>query len=317
MTQSRPHSTFRFQTTLKEKLTFSGPAVFSNAPSSVTLHPAKGNTGVVFLVGGVKIPARAEFARTQGSGFTTLFRDGKKVQMVEHLLSALYGFGIDNVAIEVDHLELPMLDGSALGYVEAFAQCGLDQLPERCEVSTLKEPVYFSEKGVTLVALPAENFCVSYTWHYPKSKAYTNLFYSEKLERSAYCKNIAPARTFAFYEDIAPAIEAGLIQGANLSQGVLIRDDKIVNREGLRFEDELVRHKVLDLIGDFSLTGVRINAHILAVRSGHEAHVKFAQRVRQLLTGEHTDGTIIRQANFGCESGRKDSSAQVSLSSRR
>lgn len=317
MTQSKLHTTFRNQTTLIDKLTFSGPAVFSNAQSSITLLPANENDGISFLIDGVKIPALAEFAFTKGPGFTTLTREGKKVQMVEHLLSALYGFGIDNVTVELDHFELPMLDGSALQYIEAFSKCGLKQLKGECKVFNLPGPVYFTEADVALVALPAESFQVSYTWNYPKSKAFGSLFYEENITEQLYCKNIAMSRTFAFYEDIAPAIEAGLIKGANLSQGVLIRDDKVVNEEGLRVEDELVRHKVLDLIGDFSLTGMRLNAHILAVRSGHRANVQFAQMVRQLLTGEHTDGTTIRQADFGCESSRQDSSSQVSLSARR
>lgn len=317
MTESKLQSTLRFQTTLKEKLTFSGPAVFSNAHSNVILHPAKENEGIVFLVDGVKIPALAEYAVTQGAGFTTLSYGVKQMQMVEHLLSALYGFGIDNALIEVDHFELPMLDGSAREYIEAFAQSGLEQLTKKCEVKTLKSPIYFTEGDSTLVALPADKFSASYTWHYPKSKAFTDLFYEKEITQQVYVEEIASSRTFAFYEDIAPAIEAGLIQGANLSQGVLIREDAVVNAEGLRFKDELVRHKMLDLIGDFSLTGVRLNAQILALRSGHRANVQFAQRVRQLLIGEHTDGTIIRQADFGCESSRQDSSPQVSLSSRR
>jgi len=292
------------QKTIKKAVSFSGQGVFTDAAAKITLYPADVDTGVVFVVKGTLIPALAEYTQQKIQGFTALQNENAKVQTVEHLLSALYALSVDNVRIEVEGSEIPMLDGSAKPFVEGLLNTGFSaQLKER-SVWEPKVPLMYETKEATLIALPSDTFRISYTWHYPRSKTFQTQFASFEVSSQNFCEEICAARTFAFYEDLLPAIEAGLIQGANLDQGVLIQEDAVVNKEGLRFQDELVRHKVLDLIGDFSLIGQRANVHLVALRSGHRDNVAFARQIRNILTGEISHGSTIRQADLGCESSR-------------
>lgn len=317
MTKSTLNYPSSSQKTIKKAVSFSGQGVFTAAAAKITLYPADVDTGVVFVVKGTPIPALAEYTQQKTQGFTALQNENAKVQTVEHLLSALYALGVDNVRIEVEGSEIPMLDGSAKPFVEGLLSAGFSaQLKERL-VWEPKVPLMYETKGATLVALPSDTFRVSYTWHYPRSKIFQTQFASFEVSAENFCEKICPARTFAFYEDLLPAIEAGLIQGANLDQGVLIQEDTVVNKEGLRFEDELVRHKVLDLIGDFSLIGQKAHVHLVAIRSGHRDNVAFARQIRNILTGEISHGSTIRQADFGCESSREDTASPLSVSSSR
>ncbi len=304
MTKSTLNYPSSSQKTIKKAVSFSGQGVFTDAAAKITLYPADVDTGVVFVVKGTLIPALAEYTQQKIQGFTALQNENAKVQTVEHLLSALYALSVDNVRIEVEGSEIPMLDGSAKPFVEGLLNTGFSaQLKER-SVWEPKVPLMYETKEATLIALPSDTFRISYTWHYPRSKTFQTQFASFEVSSQNFCEEICAARTFAFYEDLLPAIEAGLIQGANLDQGVLIQEDAVVNKEGLRFQDELVRHKVLDLIGDFSLIGQRANVHLVALRSGHRDNVAFARQIRNILTGEISHGSTIRQADLGCESSR-------------
>jgi len=316
VTKSTPNHSSNFQKTIKRSVSFSGKGVFTAGESRVTLHSAEEDAGIFFLVKGTKIPALAEYAQQAVQGFTVLENKNLKVQTVEHLLSALYALGIDNVCIEVEGSEIPMMDGSAKPFADEIVKAGFTIQSKKCAVWELNAPLMYETDQATIIALPSDTFRISYTWHCPKSKKFQTQFASVEVSAQSFCEQISAARTFAFYEDLVPAIEAGLIQGANLDQGILIQEDAVVNKEGLRFEDELVRHKMLDLIGDFSLIGQKAQVHLIALRSGHRDNVAFARQVRNILTGEISHGSTIRQADFGCESSRQDIASPLSVSSR-
>lgn len=200
-----------------------------------------------------------------------------QVQTVEHLLSALRAFHIDNALITLSGPEVPIMDGSALPFVEMIKEAGVEDLEEKRKIVALSEPVFFSKDDIHLVALPSSEFRISYTLHYPFSPLIRTQFYSFCGDEEHYAKEIAPSRTFCLYEEIAPLMEKGLIKGGGLDSAVVIAEDRVLNPGGLRFSDEMVRHKILDLLGDISLLQIPLLTHILAIRSGHATNVAFAK----------------------------------------
>ncbi len=268
------------QKTLQAPVEFAGIGLFTGIHSQVRLVPAPQDTGIIFqrtdLFGSPEIPASLEFV-SETPRCTCLGTKPASVQMVEHLLSALSGLGIDNLRIEVKGPEIPAGDGSALAYVRMIDRVGIQTLNAPKKILRIEEPIYWSEGNIQLIALPSPEFRISYTLHYPQSPVIRSQFYTYA---DRYREEIAPCRTFSLYEEIAPFIEKGLIKGGGLDNALVIQGDKILNPEGARFPDEMVRHKILDLIGDLSLLGICIQGHILSVRSGHAANIAFAKLLR-------------------------------------
>jgi len=198
---------------------------------------------------------------------------------VEHLLSALQGLGIQNVLVEVEGPEIPAGDGSSQEFVQLIEEAGIETLDTPLRPIQIQQPIYWSEENVHLVALPAEEFRISYTLFYPQSSLIGSQYYSLSLTPNSYKSEIALCRTFSLYEEIAPLIEKGLIKGGGLENALVIRDNHILNPGGARFPDEMARHKVLDLVGDLALLGAPLNAHIISVRSGHASNVAFAKKI--------------------------------------
>ena len=254
--------------------------MFTGEKVSIRVCPAPSNSGIVFrridLPGSPEIPARLEFVR-KSPRCTQLARGDANVMMVEHLLSALYAYGIDNARIDVEGPEVPATDGSAQPFVALIEKAGMQQQTEKRTFLVVKEPVFWSEGDIHLVALPCPEFRLSYTMHYPRSSFLKSQYYSFSLKPDRYREEIAACRTFSLYEEIIPFIEKGLIKGGGLDNALVIRGDQIVNPEGARFPDEMVRHKILDLIGDLSLVGAPILAHVIAICSGHASNVAFAK----------------------------------------
>lgn len=199
--------------------------------------------------------------------------------MVEHVLSAVLGLAIDNLAIELEGPEVPAGDGSSLVFVQALEEAETLVQPTKRRYLKIGTPVYWSEGSVHLVALPADELRISYTLHYPQSKLIGSQFYSFSLQSERYKSEIAPCRTFSLYEEIAPFIASGHLKGGGLENALVIKEDRIMNPEGAKFPDEMVRHKVLDLLGDLGLIGAPILGHIIAIRSGHSSHVSFGKRL--------------------------------------
>ncbi len=282
------------QKTLKESIRVSGIGIFTGEPVEVTVLPSPVDTGLIFqridLDGSPEIPARLDFVQ-ESSRCTRLGTGKASVVMVEHLLSALYAYGIDNAKIVVKGPEIPGSDGSSKIFVDLIEKvgCQVQDRPARC--IAIDQPLYWSSGNIHLVALPSEDFKLSYTLHYPNSPLIKSQYYSFCLTPLRYREEIASCRTFSHYEEILPFIEKGLIKGGGLDNALVIKGDKILNPEGARFPDEMVRHKILDLIGDLSLIGSRLCAHIIAICSGHLANVAFGK----ILSSKHTLPTMVRK----------------------
>lgn len=206
---------------------------------------------------------------------------GNTVQLVEHLLSALNGLGIDNCIVEVDGPELPIGDGSARFFVELLAEAGIKKLSALKKIIRIDRPIHWSEGDVHLIGLPAPHFQISYTLHYPQSTFIRSQFFSCSPAPQLYVEEIASARTFCLYEEIAPLIEKGILRGGTFEHGLVIRGNEVLNSEGVRFMDEMARHKVLDFIGDIALLGAALEGHVIAIRSGHASNVSFAKMIAQ------------------------------------
>ncbi len=268
------------QKTLQSEAVASGIGLFTGEKVSVRICPAPPNTGLIFqrmdLPDQPIIPAKLNFVRN-APRCTRLATEKGSVMMVEHLLSALYGYGVDNARIKVDGPEIPAGDGSAQIFVNLLDKTGLEVQKKTRPYIRISEPVFWSEGDVHLIALPASEFRLSYTMHYPHSPLLKSQYYSFSLNPVRYREEIASCRTFSLYEEILPFIEKGMIKGGGLENALVIRGDRILNPEGARFPDEMVRHKILDLIGDLSLIGAPLLAHVIAVRSGHLSNVAFAK----------------------------------------
>lgn len=272
----------RPQRTLKKDVSFAGIGLHTGKEVILRFLPAKENTGIVFqrvdLPGQPLIPASVEHVQ-ETSRSTTIGIGFASIQTVEHLLAAIYAYNIDNLCIQVNEGEPPISDGSSLTFIEMIEEAGiLEQNVEATSIS-LREPLFFSHKDAHLVALPSDEFRISYTLHYPKNSLIRSQYYSTIVNQDIFKKEIAFSRTFALYEEITFLKEQGLIRGGSLENAVVIKDDAVLNKEGLRAPDEMVRHKVLDLIGDLALVGFYFKAHIIAIRSGHSSNVGLGKEI--------------------------------------
>lgn len=279
------------QKTLAFPLHFEGIGLFSGKRIEMTLLPAKAGHGIVFqrmdLPGQPLLPARLEYVKATPR-CTILGRGNTEIQTVEHFLSAMAALGIDNLLVQVSGPEMPIGDGSALPFVELVRHAEKREIPARRKFAAIQSPIYFEKNDVTLIALPSDEFRISYTLHYPHSSFIGSQFYSFSLDEEKFVQEIAPSRTFCLYEEIAPLLEKGVIRGGGLESAVVIKDDRVANPEGLRFKDEMVRHKILDLIGDLYLLGKPLLAHIIAIRSGHAANVEFARVLQNSMCSENS-----------------------------
>lgn len=268
------------QKTILREASISGAGLFTGERASLKICPAPPNTGIVFqridLPGKPELPATLSYVR-EAPRCTRLASEKASIHMVEHLLSALHAMGIDNAKIELDGPEIPSGDGSALLFVDLLEKAGLKTQDSLKKSLKLSQPVYWSEGDIHLVALPAEEFRLSYTIYYPHSPLLRSQYFSLSLNPESFKSEIASCRTFSLYEEILPFIEKGLIKGGGLENALVIKGDQILNPGGARFSDEMVRHKILDLIGDLSLLGAVLRAHVIAIRSGHASHIAFAK----------------------------------------
>ncbi|MCE0482621.1 MAG: bifunctional UDP-3-O-[3-hydroxymyristoyl] N-acetylglucosamine deacetylase/3-hydroxyacyl-ACP dehydratase [Methylacidiphilales bacterium] len=288
------------QTTVREAKSVKGSALHTGSDVTLTVKPAAADTGYIFkridLPDEPTVAAHIDHVK-QVERATTLGEGNVKIHTVEHLLSALRGCGIDNALIEIDANEPPIGDGSGKLFVEMLERAGKQELDAPVSEYELHEPVRVTGRdGAYLIAWPSDRFEVSCTNanHLGKHTQYS----AWNPETGNYAKEIALARTFVFYEEVQPLMEKGLIKGGSLENAVVIRGDAILSREPLRYDDEFVRHKILDIIGDLSLFPVRLRAHIYAVKPSHALNVELAreifkqykQRQAQRLPFEHFPG---------------------------
>jgi UDP-3-O-[3-hydroxymyristoyl] N-acetylglucosamine deacetylase len=276
------HLALTKQRTLQHSASLSGVGLFTGESATLRISPAEADTGILFQR--IDLPQKPFFPATleyvEGTPRCTIIgSQGVFVQTVEHLLSALKASGIDNALIEIDGPEVPILDGSAAGFMQLIEEAGICLLNEERPKGVFDQPLYWSKGDTHLVALPSHEYRISYTLHYPHSDLIGSQYLSFQVDEEAFKQDIAPSRTFSLFEEIAPLIEKGFIKGGSLENAILIKDDNVVNPGGLRFQDEMVRHKILDLIGDLSLIGIPFLAHIIAIRSGHASNIAFAKEL--------------------------------------
>lgn len=272
------------QRTIKKEASYSGIGLHTGKKVKITFKPAPADSGVRFvrvdLEGKPQIPA--EIGKVIKASRETSIGEGElKVQSVEHVLAVLTGLGIDNLIIEIDSDEVPAADGSALPFVQVFKQARIVEQEKEKRYLELKEPVSYVKEDVYLVALPNEELKISYTIDFDHPVLKTQ-FASLVMSEDTFIKEIAPARTFGFESEVRELREKGLIKGGSLENAVVIGEKGILNKEPLRFPDEFVRHKILDLLGDLYLIGAPLKAHIVALKSGHGANVELVKKIHGL-----------------------------------
>jgi UDP-3-O-[3-hydroxymyristoyl] N-acetylglucosamine deacetylase len=242
------------------------------------LLPAPAGSGIVFRrtdLDNFEIPATGRNV-AKVSYATSLMRQGVLISTTEHLLSALIGMGVDNVIVELDNLELPILDGSALPYVEAFLSVGIRTQRRRREYIRILKPVEVRDGDKFIGLYPGSGYCIEYTIDFPAPIGRQST--SVDLAAEDYGTSIAPARTFGYKADEQRLRDMGLIRGAGPDNAIILGAHGPENG-ALRFGDEYVRHKVLDLIGDLALAGRRIEGRVVAERAGHAMHTALVQRL--------------------------------------
>src|SRR5438132_768418 len=263
--------TAELQHTLAKSAGFSSTSLHTGEKVTLKLQPAPVDHGIKFkrkdLADEPTIDANIANLKTVERA-TTIGEGAVRVHTVEHVLSALSAMGVDNAIIEMDASEPPIGDGSAAPYVELIKKAGVapQELPRR--VFQIEKPISVETKnGSLLVILPDEKFRISCTQAGPNNRFAQ--FFSTEITPAIFEKEIAPARTFVFYEDVQALMEKNLIKGGSLENAIVIRGEAVLSKEPLRFADEFVRHKILDIIGDLALVGRRIRGHLVAVKPGH------------------------------------------------
>jgi UDP-3-O-[3-hydroxymyristoyl] N-acetylglucosamine deacetylase len=272
------------QTTVARPLSKEGIGLHSGEKCSVSVLPAEADAGVVFVTGdGVAIPATPEFVVGTERG-TRLGRGEAAVGSVEHLMAALLGVGVDNVRIEVDGPELPACDGSAAEWVALLGAAGLTKLPARRNVMRLRRDVWVVDGDSWAVASPdGGGLSLAVGVDYEGTAAGRQTLWI-RLTRRRFARQLAPARTFALVRELSALRSRGLAQGGDNSNAFAIGEETYSGP--LRFEDEVVRHKALDLLGDLALCGRRFHGHIWAVKPSHATNVRLARALRRALNGE-------------------------------
>jgi len=268
------------QQTLNRPASFSGIGLHSGNRVNMTLLPAPVNHGIRFrrvdLEGKPEIDARVENVG-ETSRSTTLAKGNLKIHTVEHVLAALAGFEIDNAIVELDANEPPIADGSSREFCKIIQAAGIAAQDEKRETWTPAEPIELKMGETIMTLFPDTGLKVTCT-SADKNGRFTQ-FYSTEITPKTWEKELAHARTFCFFEEIEFLIKNGLIKGGSLENAIVIRDDAVLTTEPLRYPEEFVRHKMLDILGDLSLTGKPIRGHVTAVRPSHAANCEFARLI--------------------------------------
>jgi UDP-3-O-[3-hydroxymyristoyl] N-acetylglucosamine deacetylase/3-hydroxyacyl-[acyl-carrier-protein] dehydratase len=268
------------QQTLNRPAGFSGTGLHSGNRVNMTLHPAPANAGVRFrrtdLEGKPEIEARVENV-SETNRSTTLAKGNVKIHTVEHVLAALAGYGIDNAVVELDANEPPIADGSSREFCKIIQAAGLAPQAEKRDYYTPTEPIELRTGETLMTLFPDEVFKITCTSADKKGR-FTQ-FYSTEVNPRTWETELAHARTFCFFEEIEYLIKNGLIKGGSLENAIVIRDDAVLTTEPLRYPEEFVRHKMLDIIGDLSLVGRPLRGHLIAVKPSHEANCDFARLI--------------------------------------
>lgn len=304
---------YKFQRTIKNSISFNGIGLHTGEYSKITLLPSEADTGVVFVVldKDKKIEIRASFENVVDTNRGTTLGNGKyRIYTVEHLLSAVYAHGIDNLYIEINNIEPPILDGSSIDFYNGILNAGIKKFSKKKNIVVIDKPIYFldSKNDVEISILPYDGFKISFNADFNYGSIKKQSFIFDDIKN--YLKDIAPARTFCSFNELYYLKTNNLIKGASLDNGVVYMNDKVseqeikkinklfnikvehnkndktLNGKELRFEDEAVRHKILDLIGDFSLFNNQISGHIISSKSGHFTNIEFLKKLKKEINSD-------------------------------
>ena len=298
-------SAAEFQHTLAKAASVSGTSLHTGAKVSMKIQPATANAGIKFkrkdLAEEPTIDATIANVKTVERA-TTIGEGSMRVHTVEHVLAALAALEVDNAVVEMDANEPPIGDGSALMYVDAIRKAGVVPLEAPRLFFHVREPISVESKnGALLVLLPDDEFRISCTQAGPEGR-FTQ-FMSITITPAIFEREIAPARTFVYYEDVQPLMDKNLIKGGSLENAIVVRGESVLSKEPLRFQDEFVRHKILDIIGDLALLGRPIRGHVVAVRPGHGANTDLARALARKLEASEA---MLPKRNFPAGEGGLD-----------
>ena len=267
------------QRTLRRSISCAGIGLHSGKKVTLSLKPAPADSGIRFRrcdLGGLEVPATVQ--HVGGINYATgLMRDAVRVDTVEHLLAALVSLGVDNVVLELNSPEVPIMDGSASPFIDLIQQAGVRQLSATRRYLKVLRPLSLSRGDKSIAIYPSDHFRVTYSiaFDHPLLQHQSMTL---SITDSSFIEQIAPARTFTFLKEVEMLRQQGLALGGSLENAIVLDDTGVLNGQ-LRFEDEFVRHKILDVIGDMALVGYPIVGHLVAHRGGHALHTAFAAHV--------------------------------------
>jgi len=269
------------QRTIREEVSCTGIGLHSGHPVNMTIKPAPPDHGIAFIR--KDIPShpviKAQFDSVVDTNLsTTIGNNGFKVSTVEHLMAAFFGLGIENVRVELDGPEVPIMDGSAAPFVFLLKSAGLKELKSPKRFIVIKEPFEIREGGRSIGLYPSKELKISYTidFNHPLLR---DQRYELRFSGKDFVKEISRARTFGFLRDIETLRENGLAMGGSLDNAIVIDDFRILNEDGLRYKDEFVRHKILDFLGDLAILGCPVIGHFVVNRSGHSLNQNLLKKL--------------------------------------
>lgn len=273
------------QQTIAKKVSITGIALHTGVRAVLTLNPAPENTGIIFrridLPGKPEVRALAANVVDARRG-TTIGNDKCAVYTIEHIMSALHVFGVDNCIVDMDGTEPPILDGSALGFFEMVKEAGIVQQNAQALYYEVKTPFYVRHEDTHIGIFPGDKLHIACTASFAGCP-FDPQYFSLDVDRESYEKEIAGARTFVNFSDLRQLIGMGLCKGGSLDAAAILHDGAIICKEELRHQNEIVRHKILDLIGDLYLCGRRVKADVMAIKPGHFFNVKLATMMQMQL----------------------------------
>ena len=276
------------QRTIRKEVEIKGKGIHTGNSATIRFKPAGSNTGILFRRTDLSnlsiIKADTDYILDGHTNLrqTSIGFKGVKVHTIEHLMAALSGLKIDNIMIEIDNCEVPALDGSSANFTEILEEAEIEELDSRRKIFVLKEPVWVEHEDSFICALPSPKFKISYTLHHENSNFLKTQYLNIDLDQDVFEKQISSSRTFVIEGEAEELLEQGFGKGANYDNTLVVSDKGVVKNK-LRFEDEFLRHKILDLIGDLYLLGRPINAHFIAVRSGHFLNHQIVKKIRKVM----------------------------------
>jgi UDP-3-O-[3-hydroxymyristoyl] N-acetylglucosamine deacetylase/3-hydroxyacyl-[acyl-carrier-protein] dehydratase len=273
------------QKTIEREISLKGIGLHTAKKVNVTFKPADIDTGINFIR--TDLPDRPVIKASIGSLLsqsrsprrTSLGRDNVEIHTIEHLMAALSGLCIDNIYIEIDNDEVPGLDGSSLNFLETLSKAGIKEQEKSRRYYLIKEPIFVEEEGSAIVAVPSQEFKISYTldYNHPLLKAQ---FLEINFNEGAFKNELASSRTFCLESEAEELQQQGLGRGANYENTLVVGENGVIKNK-LRYQDEFIRHKILDLLGDLYILGMPLRGHIIALRSGHSLNLKLAKKIDQ------------------------------------